>query len=85
VKVKMVVAVSGTRGGEDWPPIGGVLEVSDEEGAQLCGGQLAVPVKETDADKAEKAVAPEAETREGPLTTESGPTKRGPGRPRKSE
>jgi hypothetical protein len=75
MKVKMVVAVSGTRGGEDWPPIGGILEVGDEEGAQLCAGQLAVPVADKDAG-VEKAVAPEAEEREGPLTTESGTTRR---------
>lgn len=74
MKVKMVVSISGTRGGVDWPPAGSVLEVSDEEGAQLCAGQLAVPVDDKDAD-VEKAVAPEAETRKGPLTTESGPTR----------
>jgi hypothetical protein len=58
----MRVGISGSRDGQDWPPIGGELEVSDEEGAQLCAGGLAEPVADTDAD-VEKAVAPKAETR----------------------
>ena len=63
MKVKLLVGMSGTRNGEDWPPQGSEMEVSDEEGAQLCSGGLAEPVAEKDSDKAEKAVAPKAETR----------------------
>jgi hypothetical protein len=63
----MMVAVSGTRGPDEWPPIGEVLEVDGDEGAQLCSAGLAVPVVE---DKTETAVPPQ-------------PEKRGPGRPRK--
>jgi hypothetical protein len=72
VKVKMLVGMSGSRGGEDWPPLGGVLEVDDEEGAQLCAGGLAEPVADT--GKVEKADAPEPEKRSG-LTTENAPTR----------
>lgn len=70
----MTVSISGTRGGVDWPPAGSVVEVSDTEGAQLCAGQLAVPVADPD-EGVEKAVAPKAEER-GPLTTEKGPARR---------
>jgi hypothetical protein len=79
------MSMTGTRGGVDWPPVGGILEVSDEEGAQLCGVGIAIPVAEKPADKVEKAVAPEAEERGGALTTDDVPqVKRGPGRPRKN-
>jgi hypothetical protein len=77
------MSMTGTRGGVDWPPVGGILEVSDEEGAQLCGAGIATPVAEKPT--AEKAVAPEAEERGGALTTDDvPPVKRGPGRPRKN-
>lgn len=62
MKVRMKVGMSGTRNGEDWPPLGGELEVDDDEGAQLCAGGLAEPVAEP--EKVETAVAPKAETRE---------------------
>jgi hypothetical protein len=77
LKVKMLVAISGTRGGADWPPIGDVLEVSDDEGAQMCAGGLAEPVADT--PKAETAVAPEPQKRSG-LTTENVPTRSGKGK-----
>jgi hypothetical protein len=62
VKVQMVVSISGTRGGADWPPAGEVLEVTAEEAAQLCAGGLAVPVDARD-DDVETATPPKAETR----------------------
>ena len=46
MKVKLLVGMSGTRNGEDWPPQGAEMEVSDSEGAQLCAGGLAEPVAE---------------------------------------
>ena len=61
MKVRMAVSMSGTRGGEAWPGVGEELVVGDEEGAQLCAAGLAEPVAEK--PKAEKAVAPKAETR----------------------
>lgn len=64
MKVRLLVQVSGSKNGKDWPPVGDVVEVSDEEGAQLCAAAIAEPVAEKSADKAEKAVAnPKAETR----------------------
>lgn len=48
---------SGPRwDGRDWPPRGGQIDVSDEEGIALCGQGIAAPV-----------VADEVETPEGPL------------------
>jgi hypothetical protein len=60
MKVRMRVAISGTRSGQEWPQPGAVLDCSPEEGAQLCASGNAVPVPEDDV---ETAVAPVAETR----------------------
>lgn len=58
MKVKMKVQISGTRDGSPWPAPGGVVDVEDAEGADLCAGNLAEPVA---SDPVEKAVAPAAE------------------------
>ena len=55
MKILMKVAVSGTRNGVPWPPRGAVLDVDDNEGAQLCAGGLAEPVPD---DQVETAVPP---------------------------
>lgn len=60
MKVRMRVGMSGTRGGQDWPQPGEILECDDDEGAQLCANGIAVPEPD---DKVEKAVAPEPEKR----------------------
>ena len=60
MKVRMRVGISGTRSGQDWPQPGGILECSNEEGAQLCASGIAVPVVEDDV---ETAVAAEPEKR----------------------
>jgi hypothetical protein len=51
MKVKMKVGVSGTHDGVDWPPKGGVAEVSDVEGADLCARGLAEAVVEDRVEK----------------------------------
>ena len=73
MRVRMRAAISGTRNGVTWPPIGGEIEVGDEEGAQLCAAGMATPIMQRATDHVETAVAPTAEVR------------RGPGRPRKTE
>lgn len=73
MKVRMAVGMSGTRNGEDWPPLGGLLECSEAEGRQLIDGGLAVDAT-SDEERTETAVAPPAEQRGG-LTTENVPTK----------
>ena len=61
MRVRMVVSMSGTRGGVEAPQAGDELDVTDDEGAQLCAAGLATPVKVE--KRVEKAVAPKAETR----------------------
>ena len=39
--VRMLVSISGTRDGQDWPARGGLLEVADVEAAALVAGGLA--------------------------------------------
>lgn len=51
MKVRMKVGVSGTHDGVDWPPRGGVADVSDAEGADLCDRGLAEPVAEDRVEK----------------------------------
>lgn len=62
MKVEMKVRLSGTVNGQDYPQRGGVLETTDEHGAELCAAGLAVPVVSTEPP-VERAVAPTAEKR----------------------
>jgi hypothetical protein len=78
MKVKMKGWISGTRNGVPWPAAGGVVDLPDPEAAKLCASGMAEPVAEKASDKAEKAVAPEPETREeSGLTTKRAPTRSG--------
>jgi hypothetical protein len=77
MKVRMTMQMSGSRfDGQPWPPVGGVLEVSDAEGAELChlgdssNVPIAVPVVEM--RKAETTDSPKdvrAEVRGSTTTT----------------
>jgi hypothetical protein len=67
----MLVSVSGTRGGQDWPQRGETLTVPSSEAADLVAGGLAVIVP----DEIETASAG---------STEGAVMRRGPGRPRKN-
>lgn len=57
----MVVHISGTRDGADWPAVGGVVTVGEVEAADLISAGFAVPAKV----EPERAVARKAETRKG--------------------
>jgi hypothetical protein len=58
----MLVQLSGTRDGVEWPPIGGVLVCPDQEAADLAASGYAVAVAKA-APVVERAdVAPAAET-----------------------
>ena len=58
MKIRMKLYISGGRAdGSDWPPPGGVMEVEDREGAELCAAGIAEPVAEE--RKAETRPAPE--------------------------
>lgn len=68
MKVRMKVAISGQRNGVEWPTVGSVIDLPDDEAAGYCAAGMAEPV--TTFAEAETAVVTE-------------PEKRGPGRPRK--
>jgi hypothetical protein len=63
MKLKMLIAFSGTHDGEEWPPIGGIVDISHEaEAANMVRLGYAEPVKDKLAPKpvvetAEKAPA----------------------------
>ncbi|MGP4084173.1 hypothetical protein [Streptomyces sp. KR55] len=61
MRIRMLVTLSGTRNGQDWPAKGGALEVPDDEGAQLCATGIAEPVAEI--GETQKAVLPEVSER----------------------
>jgi hypothetical protein len=42
MRVRMKVAISGTRDGESWPARGGVVDLPDEEARHMIAGGLAV-------------------------------------------
>lgn len=67
MKVKLKIPMSGLRGdGSDWPLVGTIMDVDDEEGAHLCQAGITEPVVEE--QRSERAVAPEPEKR---VTVES--------------
>lgn len=43
MKVRMRVPVSGTRGGEEWPPVGAILDCGDDEAYELMRMGIAGP------------------------------------------
>lgn len=60
--VRMLVSLSGTRDGVEWPPIGGVLVCPDQEAADLAASGYAVAVEKA-APVVERAdVTPAVET-----------------------
>lgn len=75
MRVKMTVDMSGTRNGAPWPPRGTPVELPDDEARQYIDADMAVPAGK---EPPETATMPtdDLETRGGPLTTRTGPTKR---------
>lgn len=48
MRVKMLVSLTGTRNGVDWPPRGATVDLPDAEARDLvAGGLAALPVVET--------------------------------------
>lgn len=74
MKVKMIVSITGTRNGQDWPAAGETVDLPDAEARDLVAGGLAVqldakaaPVVETAAIEApETADAPKPRARKAP-------------------
>ena len=66
MRIKMLVNISGTIDGQNWPEIGGTIEVTDHVGADMIANRFAEgdgtvetaavnPVKETAAKPAARA------------------------------
>lgn len=72
--VRMIVQLSGTRDGVDWPAAGALLECPAEEAAQLVGSALAAHFT---------AAAPAVESAAASPAPENAAAKRAPSRPRK--
>ena len=79
MKVVMDVPISGGRAdGTDWPPVGGVLEVGDSEGAALCAAGLAHPhVEERKAETPEQPLEARTEERATPKAARPRAAKQG--------
>jgi len=67
VKVQMVVQISGTRDGADWPAPGGILEVPAEEAADLIAHGFAkvIEAKATPVEPEKATARRKPETRGG--------------------
>lgn len=65
MKVKMLVAVSGTRDGEAWPARGETADLPDAEAADLCAAGLAEPVAEKPEARTEKRTAKKSTSSRG--------------------
>ncbi|MFD4660832.1 hypothetical protein ACFWP2_35045 [Kitasatospora sp. NPDC058444] len=54
MRVRMLVQISGTRNGQDWPPPGAVLDLPEAEALQLVAHRNAAVVEEQDDPEAEQ-------------------------------
>lgn len=45
MRVRMLFAITGTRNGEDWPAIGGEIDLPDVEAADMCAAGLSERVE----------------------------------------
>ena len=72
-KVEMVIQISGSRNGSDWPAPGGTIDVPADEAANLISNGFArVPEGKSVKAEPEKATARrKPETRGGGLTKAS--------------
>ena len=65
-KVKMLVGVSGSRNGEDYPPVGGVIDVTEQEARDWIYAGLAQAVDKQEPEakqEPEQATARKASKR----------------------
>ena len=52
MRIRLVGEMSGTRDGQDWPPRGSVVDLPDEEAAQLLARGMARPVEDAPVEAA---------------------------------
>ncbi|GAA1787926.1 hypothetical protein GCM10009748_23080 [Agromyces lapidis] len=69
-KVEMVVLISGTRNGVDWPAVGGFIDVPAQEAAELIANGFA-RAPEGKSAESEKATARRKPEQRGGLTKAS--------------
>jgi hypothetical protein len=59
VKVRLIVPISGTRNGKDWPAVGGVVDLPNDEAAHMLNARQAEPVvDEAPVETAARATTP---------------------------
>jgi hypothetical protein len=76
MRVRMKVAISGTRDGESWPARGGVVDLPDDEAEHMIAGGLVEEADDEDEteepaeENAANPAKPETATarRKGPMT-----------------
>ena len=61
--VRMRTEMSGLRDGKPWPPVGGTVDLPDDEALTLCRNGVATPAVDV-ADGVEHAVLPAPEARD---------------------
>jgi hypothetical protein len=70
MRVRMRVGMTGSRGGADWPRVGQILEVGDDEGSELLRAGIAGPLGTTEEDE----VGPTVDDASGrAVETDTGP------------
>ena len=90
MKIRMLVHMSGTRNGQDWPPAGVVMDLPDSEAADYIAAGIAERAASRIVGEPgpELAVAPAAEAAEVPAAEVSKPpaaAKRTASRTRKAQ
>ena len=63
MRVRMMVPLSGTRNGKDWPKVGGVIDLPDDEARGLVSGHVAIVARDLETadapvDMVETATSP---------------------------
>lgn len=59
MQVRLLVSLSGTRDGEEWPPAGTVVDLPDATAVHMLDGGLAEPVRAAAPESAAVAVTTE--------------------------
>ena len=52
MRVKLIVQLSGTRDGAEWPARGETVDLPDDEAVSLLGAGIAVPLGEAPVESA---------------------------------
>ena len=82
MKVKMLVSITGTCDGAEWPARGGVVDLPAQEAADMIAGGLCAAVEVVEIAHADQApAAPVASV----VEDDGDAKKRGLGRPRKAD